>query len=635
MSSRPDPYAPATDEDDHVPAAAPVNPGAWDTRSRTLVDATESPGASGPEPLADDAARGGAPAVVWPEARHTDVPALDADGIPLAEPPTGPLRSVPGPAAAGPPGAPEERPSARGRAERSRTDDASSLHADDVPLAEPPTGPLPRPGPPAEASPAGAQRGRRTRFRGAGRQPEARRGTAVADAPGDRSAGPPARRRARATPRSAPPPAPPDPETRLPGPDPRPPVPGARTPRTTWTAAGDADRAPAERGPRAQRRGGAGAAQPATTGSADPVRELMHRHRLLCERAVDPLEIAAGLEAHGITDRTAARYRHRDVFSLAEELYVRVPRAETAADAAPDVPDGPRKAGVLRTAGRGASHLLPGALCAGTLAGLPYVPPVPLYARPAVGALGALAVLAAVGLSLRGVPRTRTAGLWACWLLGYVLYGDWLLAQLLSDEGPAERLLPALGCLCVPLAMSLGVAPAAWCAHLFAARARRRLASSRSLGDFAARVRPLLLLTVTLFAAALLAVQAAAHLLVEGTAPAYATQAATAALGVLLFVALLLSAHGFPRAASAGLASACLMVAAVLGAVLAARLPGAGRLAQPVETAVTAWGPTAVPIAACALAALPLLGYALRVLTGASAHQPRAAHPNHPPRQAR
>ncbi|NEC83995.1 hypothetical protein G3I38_33385, partial [Streptomyces sp. SID7958] len=36
-------------------------------------------------------------------------------------------------------------------------------------------------------------------------------------------------------------------------------------------------------------------------GAADPVKALLHRHRELCERAVDPLEIAAGLEAHGIT----------------------------------------------------------------------------------------------------------------------------------------------------------------------------------------------------------------------------------------------------------------------------------------------------------------------------------------------
>ncbi|MEV6396914.1 hypothetical protein AB0M39_19365, partial [Streptomyces sp. NPDC051907] len=68
----------------------------------------------------------------------------------------------------------------------------------------------------------------------------------------------------------------------------------------------------------------------ARRGPADPVRALIHRHRELCERAVDPLEIAAGLEAHGVTDRTAARFRHRDVFSLAEELYARVPRGTDA-----------------------------------------------------------------------------------------------------------------------------------------------------------------------------------------------------------------------------------------------------------------------------------------------------------------
>ncbi|MCZ9344407.1 hypothetical protein NGM37_42350, partial [Streptomyces sp. TRM76130] len=59
---------------------------------------------------------------------------------------------------------------------------------------------------------------------------------------------------------------------------------------------------------------------------ADPVKALMLRHHELCARAVDPLEIAAGLEAHGVTDRTAARFRHRDVFALAEEMYARVPR---------------------------------------------------------------------------------------------------------------------------------------------------------------------------------------------------------------------------------------------------------------------------------------------------------------------
>ncbi|WP_441250363.1 hypothetical protein [Kitasatospora sp. McL0602] len=59
---------------------------------------------------------------------------------------------------------------------------------------------------------------------------------------------------------------------------------------------------------------------------ADPVRELMARHRALCEQAVDPLEIAAALEDSGFGPAEAAAYRHADVFSLAEELYARVPR---------------------------------------------------------------------------------------------------------------------------------------------------------------------------------------------------------------------------------------------------------------------------------------------------------------------
>ncbi|THA24638.1 hypothetical protein E4198_07665 [Streptomyces sp. RKND-216] len=543
---------------------APVNPGAWDTRSWTLVDDADGPPAeSGPEPLDSwrsapgaGATSGSGAQVVWPEAGHPASAALDAEGVPLAEPPTGPL------------------------------------HALD---------------------------------------------------------GPPPRRRAAATPTRAPSPAPPAPETRLHtgsfGPtqpaepdaprsaadapratrdDPSPPHPGGPAPGVRVTGrrapAPDADAA-APAGSRTSRADGGRRGV-----SADPVRELMHRHRALCERAVDPLEIAAGLEAHGITDRTAARYRHRDVFSLAEELYVRVPRAEDGAVADPSADgSGPQKPRRVRAAGRGLSHLLPGVLCAATVVGLTYVPLEPPYARPAVGTLGGLAVLAAVRLSLRGVARTRTAALWACWLLGYVLYGDWLLTELIAGGAGVGRLLPALACLCVPLALAFGVAPAAWSAHLFAARARRRLAGSRSLGDFAAGVRPLLLLTVGLFAVALSAVQAAAHLLVRGAAAPHATHAATAALGVLLFVALLLSRHGFPRAASGGLAAACLLIAAALGTVLAARLPGAAAVGRPVEQAVAAYGPTVVPAAACALAALALLAYGLRALTGASAHQRPAA----------
>ncbi|EST36502.1 hypothetical protein N566_16195, partial [Streptomycetaceae bacterium MP113-05] len=330
------------------------------------------------------------------------------------------------------------------------------------------------------------------------------------------------------------------------------------------------------------------------------------------------------LEAHGVTDRTAARYRHRDVFSLAEELYVRVPRAEDAAALHPAGSGAPGEPRRVRVAGRALSHLLPGVLCAATVAGLVHVPQQPPYARPAVAVLGALAVLAAVGLSLRGVPRTRTAVLWGCWLLGYALYGDWLLTELLAPEARAGLPLPALSCLCVPLALAFGVAPAAWSADLFSARARRRLAGSRSLGDFASGVRPLLLLSVALFGAALVGIQTVAHLVVRGAAPPHATQATTVSLGVLLFLALLLGRHGFPRAAATGLASACLLIAVVLGAVLAARLPGGEAVGRPVRDAVEVYGPTAVPGLACALAALALLTHALRALTGASAHQSAA-----------
>ncbi|MEU9007529.1 hypothetical protein AB0D15_37920, partial [Streptomyces sp. NPDC048551] len=82
---------------------------------------------------------------------------------------------------------------------------------------------------------------------------------------------------------------------------------------------GDGDpRAPhtgGEAGPRARGRGALPAAAPQAVrrrSGGDPVKALLHRHRELCERAVDPLEIAAGLEAHGISDRTATRFRHRD-----------------------------------------------------------------------------------------------------------------------------------------------------------------------------------------------------------------------------------------------------------------------------------------------------------------------------------
>jgi len=371
---------------------------------------------------------------------------------------------------------------------------------------------------------------------------------------------------------------------------------------------------------------------------ADPVRTLLHRHRELCERAVDPLEIAAALEARGITDRTAARYRHRDVFSLAEELYARTPRADGPLDepltappapAPPAGPDAPRRRGArwARATRVALLPLLPGALCAATL----YVPhaPAPVGSAPpsvriAATAVGALLVLLSAWLCLRatvpsGTAPTRATVLGSCWLLGYALAGDRLLAWCLGDGVraaplPAERW--------TPLALALAVAPAVWCARWFAARARRRLRTSRDLAEFAARTRPLLAAAVTLFTAALSAVVTAAHLALDGAAlPDPLPLAAVTALGTLLFTAVLLTAHGFPAAAARGLAVACVLEAAALAAASAARRPGAAHLGRPVEALVDAWGPAAVPAAACTAAALVLLASAAGSLTAASAHR--------------
>ncbi|MFP8907601.1 hypothetical protein [Streptomyces atacamensis] len=385
---------------------------------------------------------------------------------------------------------------------------------------------------------------------------------------------------------------------------------------------------------------------------ADPVRSLLHRHRELCARAVDPLEIAAALEAHGITDRTAARYRHRDVFSLSEELYARTPRADGAgevhgADGARA--EGPRDeapgvralrhgrgAGRARSAGAALLPLLPGGLCAAAPAAYALTEGLPVPARTAAGAAGALLVLLSVRLCLRGTALSGTAVLGGCLLAGHALAGGRPLAWALDGRVPVVDVLP--GEWCVPLGLALAVAPAVWCARWFAARARPRLGDSRSLEEFAARTRPLLAAAVALFAVTLLAVLAVAHALVDdgltggpsggvidgviggATGPEGARIAEAAALGTLLFTALLLSAHGFPAAAAGGVVAACALEAAALAAAAAS---GHTRLAfpgRPVEALATAWGPAAVPAAACACAALVLSAVAVSRLTGASAH---------------
>ncbi|MEU1125530.1 hypothetical protein ABZ371_18675, partial [Streptomyces sp. NPDC005899] len=352
----------------------------------------------------------------------------------------------------------------------------------------------------------------------------------------------------------------------------------------------------------------------ARRGPADPVKVLMHRHRELCERAVDPLEIAAGLEAHGLTDRTAARYRHRDVFSLAEELYARAPRAGRPA-ATPHAGQG---AGPEARSGMTLPALLPGAAClatAGTLRGTEGL--LTDGARVAVTAAGALLVVLGLRLCLRTGPLRAPEGtggvtLYVCWLLGYAVYGEDLLDQVISggpDGGGHGDPAPLLG-------LALAVVPATWCAHLFATRARHRLAGSHVLADFGAGVRPLLLGVLALF---LCATTGLLHLAGLGYGGEGAL-AAPAALGALLFLARLLAAHGFPEPAATGLAAACAVEILAPFLVLAGRLPGLGLLARPVDVVVREAGAGGVPALACGVAALGLLAHASVTLSRASAH---------------
>ncbi|MDT7847104.1 hypothetical protein RQC66_40930 [Streptomyces justiciae] len=351
--------------------------------------------------------------------------------------------------------------------------------------------------------------------------------------------------------------------------------------------------------------------------AADPVKALMHRHRELCERAVDPLEIAAGLEAHGVTDRTATRFRHRDVFSLAEEMYARASRdGDSPPPTPPPEPPRTRADWALLT-------LLPGALCAATLTGIHLTDGRPRLITAAVGALAvALALRAALTRGPLSTthpthPRTRTL---TCWLIAYALLGDGLLRQAITGgpdtlpTGTTDATWPTAGAPALALALSL--APAAWTAHLLTARARRKLTASRGLEDFAAAVHPLLLGAFALYLSTLAALLALTATALDEPAP----YAQTMTLGALLYLSRLLTTHGFTHAPALVLTATATAQATALATTFASRLPGCDALGTPVTTLVDTWGPGAVPTLACGIGAATLLLHATRRLTRASAH---------------
>ncbi|MDT9680822.1 hypothetical protein RND61_01770 [Streptomyces sp. TRM76323] len=349
---------------------------------------------------------------------------------------------------------------------------------------------------------------------------------------------------------------------------------------------------------------------------ADPVEAFLHRYRELCERAVDPLEIAAGPAARGVTDRAAARFRHRDAFSLAEELYARVPRGEERGPrpAAPAPRGGaPDRRSRWRRNGWVLAALLPGAACGLALAAHAHASGPPLPAATGAAGLAAALVLAVRRGPLRAPGRAPlTACAATALLLLCAAYGDGLLGHLVHG-GPDGPRPPATAPL---LALALAVVPAAGCARLSAVRARRLHAGSRNPGDFTARARPLFLAVAALYAAALTGLLAG-----TGTAPGTPPGALVpaAALGTLLFLARLLAVHGLPHAGSAALAATAAEVPARL-TVLVGRLPGHGLVAVPVRRAVKPRGTAAVPGLLRGTAALALPAYAAVVLARASAH---------------
>lgn len=303
----------------------------------------------------------------------------------------------------------------------------------------------------------------------------------------------------------------------------------------------------------------------------------MHRHEALVAGAVDEWEVAAGLEAQGVTDGVARRLRHRDVFGLAEELYARVPRAVRPVEVAEE------RERARPTPRVAAAYALPGAVCA---------------VAAGTGLLPALAVLVALALwaALRTGPlRTTRAAATAPWTYG-------LLAFALYAPRGAGTAGTATAC----TALTLSLVPAAYSAHWLAVRSRAQLAPSHGLADFADAVRPRLAAALAAYALALFALLRTAAA-VAGPAPL----AGPAALGLLLFTARLLAVHGHPGRAAAGLAAACAAEALTLAAAPLHLGPG---------------GPIAEALV-CGAAALALTVQAFRVLPRASAHRPPPGRP--------
>ncbi|MEV6976501.1 hypothetical protein [Kitasatospora sp. NPDC093806] len=269
--------------------------------------------------------------------------------------------------------------------------------------------------------------------------------------------------------------------------------------------------------------------------SGDPVRELMAEHRVLCERAVDPLEIAAGLEEAGLGRSAAARCRHADLFSLAEELYARVPPRPPGAEPAAPVESWQRRCGVaLRTSALAA---LPCAAAAALGGGRPVLlaAAVPLALVPAAsgtpgepGPTGSPWRTAAAGADAApdgptadaptaDAPDRRTdrRRRWTPGAQGAGVAGLLLVPLAVAADGPGEwRVTAAL-----VLAAALSAGSAEWAARWLRHVGRGHLGAAATLAEFRSRMRPVLPVALALHLAVLAVLTFAALAVLTAVAP--------------------------------------------------------------------------------------------------------------------
>ena len=326
--------------------------------------------------------------------------------------------------------------------------------------------------------------------------------------------------------------------------------------------------------------------------TADPIHELRERHLALLEAAVHPLEIAAELEAAGIGPGTAGRYRHPDVFSLADELHARVPRRPAALRVPP--PESPWRRRAPQACLVALLYLLP---------------PLALWSARQTGGAGRSPGVDATVVTMIALVAAATSGREHPFAgrLGYA-FGMAALLGLVLVGGGFDAVMAA--------ALAAGTGAAEWCARWFRHIGWGHLDAAHSQSEFRERMRPVLPVAVGLHLSAISATTFAALALVRrvtadgGVAAAVADTSGTAwaaqeCTGLVLLLALLLWRCGRRRDALAALLC-CLSAVGT-----AAAMTGSARLGTPTTLV---WG--------CGLTAALLLPYAWAVLLRPESHRP-------------